>query len=55
MNMRSVLGLLVIWVAELFDSSLLTVPDLDVDEPETIDRRDRASNWTSQILRAEAT
>jgi hypothetical protein len=33
--MRSVLGLLVIRVAELFDRSLLTVPDLDIDEPVT--------------------
>jgi hypothetical protein len=53
MDMRTILGLLVIRVAESFDRSLITVPDLDVDE--TIDRRHRARGWTAQIARAEAT
>jgi hypothetical protein len=31
-TMRTALGRIVLWVAEKFDDSLLTVPDLDFDE-----------------------
>jgi hypothetical protein len=31
--MRSLLGLLVIWVAERFERSLITVPEVDEDFP----------------------
>jgi hypothetical protein len=30
--MRNALGRLVVWMAEMLDRSLLTVPDIDLDE-----------------------
>jgi hypothetical protein len=53
--MRSILGRLVIWVAEILDRNLLTVPEVDEYYPPTAGstdpRHDREIERTRPILR----
>ncbi len=57
--MHSIAGRLILWVAAIFDRSLLTVPDVDELHPPSTDNEppitgqgDPQIEWTQQIRRA---
>ena len=55
MDMRSVIWRLLIWIAEILDRNLITVPDVDGYYPPTTDqtacRHDRGIERTRPIIR----